>query len=421
MIDFENNMPAKESLKKVYVIFSASITALGGGQIYIRAKVNYLKRMGYIPIVFSYYYGKCYIDDLKEFESNIISELHFPVSAYSPKKRTQIIEKIISHFPSQIDSMIIESHELETATWAELIAQNFNARHIVYLLSEDPWKMPPDFASFFLGKYNRHELFFISPIVATLFFQKYLNISEEKPENYTLQARYGSTIENVPEDKFGIKYDKDSFTICSIGRLEKNFVYPMCLDLLDFFNKYPERKFTLIFAGGSRFQRNEMQIRQVFSKAKNCSLFITGFVFPIPESILQKSDVCISSAGSAKLSARCGIPTVSIDAIDYKPIGILDFTTENATIRNKEPIRDLGEWLNDILFEKKYTKNFVPQKKSLPDFSDHLDAVKNIEKIYFDTSLISSPRNLSIKAKILSTLKCPKLIYKIRSMFVKVK
>ena len=231
--------------------------------------------------------------------------------------------------------------------------------------------------------------------------------------------KYGSVVENVSEARFGIRYEKDSITICSIGRLEKPFVYPMCCDLLAFIKEAPNFHFTVIFLGGSRLRKDKKRIEHLFSEIKNCTLCITDFLYPIPESILKKSDVCISSAGSARVSAKLGIPTISIDCEDYKPIGVVNYTTKNTVKRDNEKIRSLSDWLREILIEKKYKKHWIPPKNVEPDFSNHLDVLSPKECQYFDVYNIKSQSKVVYKAWILwflGLLKCRKFIFKIRTL-----
>lgn len=416
----EHNQVNNSANTKLYLFFTAGITAVGGGQIYLRRKVNYLKKQGYTPFVFSYSYGECFIDDLKQFEPGIIPEIRFPVSAYSYRNQTKIKEKITDLLPTHFDSMVIESHEYYTATWGEFVAKNLNAKHIIYLLTEAPWRSPMEWSAFFLMKYKRNELFFITATVAQLFFEKYLNIKEKNPVKYSLTARYGSVVEDVADAKFGIKYDKNAYTVCSIGRLEKPFVYPMCCELQHFIKENPDKQFILVFAGGCRFKKKQKELEHLFFGIKNCSLYITGFLYPIPERLLKKCDVCISSSGSAITSARYGIPTISIDSQDYKPIGVLGYTTENSINRNNEEIRSLSEWLQDILFKKKYQKNWQPQKIADPDFSDHLDALGKINNLlYYEVNQLQVSSKTSLGACVLSMLKFKKQLFTIRTFFHK--
>ena len=406
--------------KRLYLFFTAAVTDVGGGQIYIRRKLIYLRQCGYTPIVFSFSYGKFYIDELKEFDACIIPELRYPISAFTKHHQDKIKKKIKTFFPLHTDSIVIESHEYVTASWGESLAKDVNGKHVVYLLSETPWLMPEEFKPFFLMKYKRNELFFITPAVAQSFMQNFMDIEEFNPENFALSARCGTSVENVAEDHLGIVYEKDAITICSIGRLEKPFVYPMCCDLLEYVKSKPEKKFVVIFVGGSKLKQNVKQIKTLFTNVKNCRIFITGFVYPIPESILQKSDICISSAGSVGMAARYGIPSISIDSVDYKPIGVMNFTTQNTLKRDKEEIRPLADWLQEILIDKKYPKNFHSQEMIEIDYADHLKVINDIDKLYFDVAQIKCPKRLIFKAWLLSVLKCKKLIFKIRSLYIKV-
>ena len=123
----------------------------------------------------------------------------------------------------------------------------------------------------------------------------------------------------------------------------------------------------------------------------NVELIMTGYMYPIPTKLLEKCDVFFTSAGSAWVCARSGVPTIVYDGNDLKPIGILGRTTHSCLFRNDdEPVQDFTKLMNQILVDKKYGKHAPSYEDGLPDFRDHINFINQSEKEnkYFDLSVL---------------------------------
>jgi hypothetical protein len=105
-------------------------------------------------------------------------------------------------------------------------------------------------------------------------------------------------------------------------------------------------------------------------------------------------DVFISSSGSCRVSSQQNKLTISIDADDYKPIGIIGITTKNGVFRDGEPEVELSDLLQEILIDQKYKPSMIKGEKplSIVDYSDHLEFIDKSDKKkeYYNFKLIGS-------------------------------
>ena len=117
---------------------------------------------------------------------------------------------------------------------------------------------------------------------------------------------------------------------------------------------------------------------------------MTGFLMPIPYSLLTKMDVVITSAGCCSTCRNVGVTVISIDGNDFSPIGIFGQTTQNSLFRTKEPAIPISTWLDDVIVDKKYSNHIVPFKPIEYDYSEHLSFTDQIDTSmgYFDVMRI---------------------------------
>ena len=79
-------------------------------------------------------------------------------------------------------------------------------------------------------------------------------------------------------------------------------------------------------------------------KAPNIHLLITGYLYPVPASLLRNIDVFASAAGSSTVSYRYHRPTIRVHPLTGEPCGILGLDDmEGKTIYDTIPGVTLGE------------------------------------------------------------------------------
>lgn len=374
-------------MRKLYIILAQSIINIGGAEIYARNKYTYLRNAGWDCMVISTRQGKIVIEDLKQFESTIFKELRFGPHLYSRATKTKLLKKLVSILPdpTRYEEVIVESHSLTLSLWGELLSKEISAKHLAFLLEEhcDLNTQKYDYLKF---KHNRGELAGINKQSLKLFFQPYEDLPDDK--SYCLLAHCTNSVEDTAYSKWD-SIPCAQYNIGSIGRLEKPFLQTVIKDIQDFINENPESSFNLFFIGGETDGgKVTEQIYSTFSNYNNVKVYITGFLYPIPLSLINKIDVFLSSAGSVRVSENAGKFTVAYDTNDLQPIGIYGFTTDNSLIRESEPVISGKDWLNKILIEKTFTlkeKEFIPFR---PTFDAHLEFLKkgNRHLEYYDFS-----------------------------------
>jgi hypothetical protein len=391
-------------MAKKYVIIAPSIIDMGGAQMYIRNKCVAMQEDGWIVNIFSANKGIVFIQELKQFD-NVIPELNFDYFLFPKKKRIKIVDEITNCIlDANYDNIVIESTCISECTWAEVIAKRCNASHFCFLLQENNLLISQTEQDFFLFKQSRSELVGICDCSIYDMFKHFAPIKKEQSAH--LKAYCNNVVEDleyrdyVPKDLS--KYD---FKIGLLSRIDKPFITPALTDFIEYASNKKDKSFLLIMIGGAPNKSNfEKNILNLFSAIKNVDVLITGYLFPIPQKLLEICDAHISSAGSAWVCSNSGVPTISYDGNDFKPIGILNRTTNHSLFRDKRVnIVTLAELLDDILISKKYQKVGMSYDCLKPDFSSHYKYINKLlshDYLYFSFENI----NLSVEEARLSLM-----------------
>ena len=334
--------------KKKYIILSLSIYGINGAVQYLYNKITALRTLGYTVILFTGNNGRIidslshiYIPELEEYSHYIISELQYPPVLFGEKKRKVIIDSILRSVCDSESGYLIEANSIATAEWGELLSKELRTPCFWFDLQEK-------------YSFNESEIKFVKKKI------KDSAIAGISPESFPLmtkgsvskgvffKAYCSNTIQDVP---FNIPNDVllSDYRIGIIGRLNKPFVYPTLVTIRNYMTHHSESRFSLVLIGGAP-QKDLERIRSQFSGLKNISLFITDYIYPVPQKLVKCVDVFVSSSGSAVATMREGVPTIVIDADSNKPIGILDYTINSDTYG--EETYNLEDLLDDILYKK---------------------------------------------------------------------
>lgn len=375
---------------KKYIHLLLAITSIGGGQLYAYNKAIFMTNKGYkCYIISAYKDDEICIDYLKQFKDYIFEELNYDPNIFNNKKVQKVLTKIVEKI-GYADEYIIESGTPMCALWGELLAKKMNSKHIIYLLSETTYLVSTDYHPFFYFKLNRGELAGINKTSIPLLFQD-PNMIDSKKNKYLT-----AILDNRPidiESKFINDLPNSSITITSIGRLEKNNALIIAQEISKFVNDHLNDSFNVIFVGGSDNLDRINEIKTKFINLDNVNLFMSGTMFPIPKSLFRKTDVFVSSAGSATISYIEEKPTISVDVTDGYAIGVLGYTTQNNTYRLNEPKVEISILLEKIIYE-----NFLDNKKFIQKnninisdkFMEHIEFIEksNKSKEYYNISTI---------------------------------
>ncbi len=371
-----------------YVIIASSVGTMGGEQIHNWNKYLYCTNNGYAVYIISAFYGDVVIEELKQFESYVVEELDFFPTMFTKSARTRVINKILNMIEYSLDdNVIIESHMVCYACWAEILAAEIQGKNFIHLMGEkfsiNATLRVKDFLEF---KYERRELATIgrAEIMQNL-FKPFRTLSLD--ECYPLSAVSNNDAEDVPipdRINLGKRCDK---VIGIAGRLEKPFVKTSFDEVISLASDNPTVTFKIVLIGYGNIDK----LLQKAEQHKNIEIVYTGMLYPIPRKLFQICDICISSSGTARIAGRYAI-TVSIDAVTDKAIGILGYDTNRTLISDNANASSLREYLELVLFTNfKDTANYnllPPEDLAVLEtrLKDHMEFVDNSarEKNYYD-------------------------------------
>lgn len=348
-------------MKKAYVVLFNCIVGMGGGQMYTYNKIEYMKHNGWDTFVFSSIQGVIIIEELKRYKHLIFPIMASSPLVYSEKKVSKKIEEI-TEVLKDFDNIVIESCSGHLALWGELIAQRLSCKHMVNLLDErNDLIVPEEYLDFYRFKLKRRELSGITNQSLKMLFRNNGEITDDNC--YFLPAR----CQNVVSDRVHYNFKsliKNAKTLCTIGRLEKDFVMAAAAAYAKITNSRKNEKFNVIFIGGTNDRKIYKKIRYLFKSNENVNLQITGYMYPIPLDLVKYCDLFVSSAGSAGISYQYNRPTISIDAKDSFAIGVLGYTTQASLYRVNEKKQDVAELIEKILYYD-YLNNYdyLPKKE----------------------------------------------------------
>lgn len=397
---------------KKYIFIVPSVANMGGAQMYIRNKVLWLRQRGWIVDVIMSQGGQTELVELQEF-GFVVPEIAFDIYNYSERRKKKVINRIVQKIGSaRKEGTVIESTCTSETTWAEAVASRIGATHISFLLQEYNALSNSGTRNFFLFKLRRKELFGITESSLYTMFESFCPISKE--ESHRLPA-YCNNVEADVESPY-IKQAKEAvcdYRIGLLSRLEKTFVMPAIKDLCTYAKMHQDKQFLLLLMGNAPKGSGVLsQIEDcIRERVSNISVLTTGYIYPVPTGLLEECDAFFTSAGSSWACMRSGVPTITYDGNDNQPIGILGRTTKNTLFRGEnEPPQDFSKLMDDILVEKKYTKQAPNYKDGLPDFSDHMKALEETatERKYYDVESIRPETKSDFKLRLALSIIGPK-------------
>lgn len=368
-----------------YVFITPHIEGMGGAQMYLYSKYKTLMEQGWDVTLLHASRKPSILPIFKDFH-NAIPELLFQTNCYTKRRVNKVIDHIIQmYFTKEYEETIIESTCIPQCTWAELLAQRVGGKHLAYLLQEKNG-LSRNHVDFLKFKQDRGELAGIRQVTISRMFQPYIPFNENDAKVLTAYGCSNTVFDVEHPILEQVKALDVDYIIGSVGRLDKPIVRPSLEKVYNFISQHPANSFALVLLGGANNPDDVLQVRELFKDLKNCTLLISGFLFPLPKAVFQLIDVFFGTAGSANVARREGCISISIDAVDCQPIGVLGQTTNNSLSRsNDEPPLDLCELLEDVFYKKKY-KRIEAVPVLIPDYTSHFEFLSssNQEKVYYD-------------------------------------
>lgn len=377
---------------KSYIFLTADIHPVGGMQIYVAGKAEYLKRQGWNIAMFFYgtNKGTCAYPVLNDYIEGGL--LEFSRQPYEWTKRIRVntlkkIEAMLKNIIDSSDEVIIESQTDITALWGELLAERIKAKHICLICNEKfrgHNKHYEENLDFFDFKHKRREMAGIHKESLKKLFEGYKEIDEK--ESYSFYAANGEPVQDVENDKIS-RLERQDWNICYIGRAKKEYVPIIIEDISKFARVHQEKRIQVVFVG-NQTERLELIDREL-GKLENVTTTLLGDLVPIPRELFKKIDVVIAGSGCAECSVKEKVPTIVADADNFLANGVLGYTTFEIIFRENDNMQmHYDEALEQVLVEKITTK--LPYKmteKPKADFyyNQHLEFIKESDqtKEYF--------------------------------------
>lgn len=386
---------------KKYVFLTFAVAGIGGTQIYVRNKILFLQSLGWeVTVICTETGDDIVVNELIPYKGKSIPQLIKNPFLFSKKQRQDIIDRMIDWIGNEYEEVVIETNIMPATTWGEMLAEQIMAKHFIFLIQEDYSLSDIRYMKFFDYKYQRGELAANTKFALKQLFDGYRDIPEDK--NGYLVAYCYNVVEECESEHDNCIVDVD-YHIGSIGRVNKPFVLPMVKDIVSFANMHIDKSIQLVLFGGSPNSADYDDIYSEIDKADNVRVYITGPIFPVPRHLLFEMDVFISSAGAAKTSADEGLLTISIDANDFEPIGIVGYTTEETVHRNPtQSYESTVQLLDRILIKKEIANNKNNNingfdNEYMKEFENHMNYLysSSSNKKYYNVSLLR-PRLLGI-------------------------
>lgn len=388
---------------KTYIFFCLTIASVGGGQLYLRNKVLYLKSLGWNVKVFSYIRKKIYINELHEFEEGINPKIQIPVYLYSEKEKNKVLDWMCSFLDSSSDEFIIESDALCLSSWAEALAERVQGRHLLYILDEHP-KVYDFYKDYLLFKFQRNEFACITE-KGVLNILPNMNITN--PGKYRLSAFCNNAIDDVDDSHVNVTLGK-GVKIGFLGRINKVYVLSTTTKLIEYIRQHQEMHFEIVYIGGSPKNKDVDTLKDLYRFLPNAKVSVTGYLCPVPKSFMDRFDFFISSAGSARATSKAGYLTVAIDGYKYGVNGILGITTNQALVADTIQY-ELKDVLDDLIVNNKYTRAQVPKIENHDlgfYFRPHMNYIKESQNLFSNNYYNFNLLNLPFKMRIVKSIVC---------------
>ncbi len=382
---------------KTYVYFARRIGEIDGLLQYCYNKKKFLESQGWRVLIFSGQHGSILINDFKQFERNIYTELYLAPSCFTKRAAEKVINSIVSDIGDcNGDECIIESGYLPLCLWAEIVAFRIKARHLAIPLQEKHM-YDEETKKFLWFKYNRHEL---AGIVKDSVREMLGDESLEFRDDMKISA-YCNNVFDDCEDPYTKLLDKEAdYTFASLGRLVKPCVPAIVEGFCSYARNHPDKRFNVVMIGGSIVKGRKEVILKMLKRVSNVHVVMTGDMYPVPRSFASKIDVFVSTAGAASATYIEKYPTVKVNPLNGEPVGVLgldyipqekdmyasstDLSIEKCidkAIFNKDKIRFVSGNGNDYI--SKMNTEFQRQLSFL-DYTDKKD--------YYDVELLMQIR-----------------------------
>lgn len=357
-------------MKKLYLIFG-NISGMGGGQMYIANKVEYLKHNDWAVDVYNIGEGDILIDSLKVFKENRFPEEGQEFFVFSRKRYRNYLEDFERKYKDEYEKIVIESDIGQTSIWGEKVAETLGAKHVIFSLPDLYGRYHNWYYEFLWFKYTRNELAGIHPRSMKELFKPYKHLSDDT--RHALKFSNNCTFEECENDILDC-FEKKDICLCSISRLEKGYIFPMLDAIVSVAIKHKDRVFQIILVGDTKQKKLKDEIVGYGNKVTNVRIIMLGNLSPVPKKLLELTDYFIGTAGAVMASAVNGKISICVTTDKGLPVGIVGLDTVD-TLSNKVMSVSLADYLERIIIceKKEHIESLINIDCLLNDFMKEYD------------------------------------------------
>lgn len=390
----------KDCGSKKYIIVTDNICMVGGIQFWVSGKVNYLESQGWKVFVLFSAIGKQHhaiTPTLDKYLTGQLCELEYPPAYYGKCQTNRILKKIRNIVGEKVckENVVVESHTSKGALWAELLAEYYGGKHFMFVCNEKfrgPNKFFDPYLDFFAFKYRRGEIAVEVSGELQKLFESHLIVDAAREKIFLLDEDPVQEVKNEQIETI----DKADWTICYIGRSEKNYVPNIIMGVSNFAKNHPDKRIQFVILGDSSSRKDI--IAQECKPIKNLSIVELGNVVPIPKLLFKKVDVVIAGSGSARCAVYENVVTILANPETTLSSGLLGYDTKDFLYSTDSEIQDsFDNQLERVLVDKMQEKmkfDFIPKNGPEVCTRQNLDLIYSSASIkeYYPSKIIREKR-----------------------------
>lgn len=412
-------------MNKKYVFLTDDIHPVGGEQLYVAGKASYLARNGWdVRIIFpGQNTGASQIGCLQPYICGGVRGIW-----RAPFKWGRLLSRIPLRRMLQIvgecspeSETIIESNTGELAQWGELLASELKARHVCLICNEvfrGSGKTYDRVLDFFKFKLDRGELYGIAEKSLHMLFGEYLKISDGAAPSFF--AAPMAAVQEVDDSRLAEIDDAAEWTICHIGRAEKDYVERMIYDFSKFCSRHEGTSIQIIFVGD--ISCRQKIVDGVLSQNNNVKVVELGNMVPIPRQLFSMVDVVVASSGCAIAAVAADSPTIIADAGDGMSNGVFDVDTHSTLFREEgAPQEGFDDTLERVLVggirsSRKCISSMSVEGEA--EYRSQLNRVKSLQSRIgeYETGVLFRPRG-TFRDGVGSLINVLRIIFNIHGRF----
>lgn len=357
--------------KRIYIFLQNEIGNVGGGQLYVMRKMEYLRKHGWMPMVCFFLDNEVIIEPLKVYAGNFIREMQIPYASHTNQSRSRGIGKMLSaiavaagidgglsntgdvtggkiddtikgkdikRLRDAVEEVVIESYSCLTLLWGEALAAELQrvgvrVRPLIYNIIESFPIYSPAERRLLEFKIEKEQL---RTIYGDLAARK-LPSADAVRIDMQGGINEGENVADVACE--ALEYENRAcFTMMFLGRLDKPITSPIFRNVAEFCAAHPEAEFEMIVLGGASKRGMEQRILAPLQRVGNLRVHVAGSVYPVPRRAMRLADVMIGNSGSVAECFREGVRCVVVDGRDCEGIGLYAEDTDSFVLRkDNEP------------------------------------------------------------------------------------